>query len=179
MYKRFDAFAYTLNASANRLTLSFLRIASIACEGTHAKKHMKPHGERFTPPGYILQVVTDSRECSFPVVTSHNKERKETMSNFYVVCKKVYKAFRRLGCAGIGGAGETKDVWIFGYAPKKPNEIYYGVNPIIVNKKSGKSRSMNFFNEEDTKIYYSARKIEVPKKFVASYMRGEDNNDKD
>lgn len=92
------------------------------------------------------------------------------MPDYYEICKSVYEAFIRLGCAGIGGAGETEDVWAFGYAPKKPDEIYYGINPIIVDKKTGESRSLDFYNETDKKIYYSATKIDVPKEFMPSYL---------
>lgn len=60
-----------------------------------------------------------------------------------------------------------------------PNFYINGINPIIVDKKTGKSRSMSFFDEEDKKIYYSATKIDIPKEFLAWYLRGKTTNDED
>ena len=91
------------------------------------------------------------------------------MVNFNDICKQVYDAFIRLDCGGIGGIGETSDVWLFAYAPKKPGEVYYGYSPILVYKDSGQSKTLNLMDDDDRKIYYSATKVDVPKEYAPRY----------
>ena len=91
------------------------------------------------------------------------------MTDFNDICKQVYDAFIRMDCAGIGGIGETSDTWLFVYAPKKPEEVYYGYSPILVDKKTGISKTLNLMNSDDRKIYYSATKIDVPLEYAPKY----------
>lgn len=93
------------------------------------------------------------------------------MPDYNTVCKQVYEAFSRLGGGGIGGAGETDLVWVFSYAPQKPDEVEYNCKPIIVDKTTGESKTLNFLDEGDRDIYYSAVKIDVPNEYLASYIQ--------
>lgn len=93
------------------------------------------------------------------------------MVDFNNICKQVYDAFIRMDCAGIGGIGETKDFWLFAYAPKEPGDVYYGYSPIIVDKETGAPKTLDFMNEDDRGLYYSATKVDVPKEFMPKYIQ--------
>lgn len=93
------------------------------------------------------------------------------MADYNTVCKQVYEAFIRSGGGGIGGAGETDLVWVFCYAPQKPDVVEYNCKPIIVDKKTGESKTLNFMDAGDRDIYYTAEKIDVPNEYMAPYIK--------
>lgn len=92
-------------------------------------------------------------------------QRNPEYIDFNIICKKIYNAYRGRGIAGIEGILDAGEEWIFVPGPDLDGEILIGENPIICHKKTGNIRVAKFWDDDDDRLIYNSKEIEVPKEY--------------